>query len=570
MDKEKLLKKIKKVPISPGIYLWKDINGNVLYVGKAKNLRNRMKQYFEGAINSYKTSKLVSLIADFETYICKTNKESLLLERNLIQKYNPEYNILLLDDKKYPYIKVKLNKNSLDISLSRKVKNSDANTYYFGPFPMGYGAKIVLKLLQHEAWFENGLKIKSDNEEFWKQKFNLVKDILSFKKPNYLKDLEVKMLKAAENYQYEVALIIKNSLTYLKKLKEEQIIELSQSNNIDVLVYKTDENAVFVTVLFYRNGILINKDNSFVPVNISINESLRFFMENYYENKIIPDYIYVEDKLMNLDLNLPDKYKFVVPKIGPYKKIIDLANMNLNDYYDREHLNAKNKTEKAQRMLKCLKRYVNVQSLKNIVIFDNSNINNTNPVGVAITYTNGLKNKSLYRKFNLSTNVERLADVEYMKQSITRFFTSARNETNYDLIIVDGGIQQVNEAYKTVEKINIDIPIIGLVKDENHKTRALINLNKDEVYFEEKELHNFVSEIQIEVDRFAKSHFRNRQKITSLEGQLTNIKGIGPSTEKRLLKHFKSYSNIYNATIEELEEVVSHNLALKIFNFKKK
>lgn len=211
-------------------------------------------------------------------------------------------------------------------------------------------------------------------------------------------------------------------------------------------------------------------------------------------------------------------------------------------------------------------KYLNLPKLKNIVVFDNSNINNINPVGVAIVYTNGIKNKSLYRKFNLEALNERSADVEYIKQSISKFFSSNKNTKDYDLVIADGGIQQVNEAKKTLKTLNINIPVIGLVKNEFHKTKALIDLDMNEIHINDLELYNYLVQIQVEVDRFAKSHFRNRQKISSLEGKLRNIKGLGPNMEQNLLNHFKSYAKIYDASVEELSKIVPLNIAKSIKN----
>ncbi|WP_280135529.1 GIY-YIG nuclease family protein [Mycoplasmopsis bovis] len=567
MDKNEIILMLKNVSTSPGVYLWKDAKQNVLYVGKAKNLRKRMLQYFDGAINSYKTNKLVSLIYDFDVYICKTNKEALLLEKAMIDRYNPEFNILLLDDRKYPYLKVQLLKDSLLINLSRKVNAKDSkNTFYYGPFPSGYGAKPILKFLQHETLYENGLLIKNKNYNFWINQFNKIKEILSFKNNNYINELTNKMHQAANNMQFELALFLRDGLTYLKKLKESQIIELSQYKNIDVFTYKTDEKLIFATVLFYRYGILINKVNLTIPLGLSVDESLRVFFEQFYEDKILPDNFIVQEELLNFDLNLSSEYKFISPKIGTNKKVLDLAILNLNDYYEKEHLVIKNQLDKASNMLDSLNKYLNLPKLKNIVVFDNSNINNINPVGVAIVYTNGIKNKSLYRKFNLEALNERSADVEYIKQSISKFFSSNKNTKDYDLVIADGGIQQVNEAKKTLKILNINIPVIGLVKNEFHKTKALIDLDMNEIYINDLELYNYLVQIQVEVDRFAKSHFRNRQKISSLEGKLRNIKGLGPNMEQNLLNHFKSYAKIYDASVEELSKIVPLNIAKSIKN----
>ncbi|VEU75186.1 excinuclease ABC subunit C [Mycoplasmopsis maculosa] len=566
--KEKIIEKIKEVPSSPGIYLWKDKDGNVIYVGKAKNLKSRMSQYFEGSINSYKTHKLVSIISDFDIFLCKTNKEALLLEKKYIEKYNPEYNILLLDDKKYPYLKVELKNTSLSISLNRKIskESKSSNIFYYGPFPAGYGGGIILKLLQREAFFENGFPIKNNDHTFWLNKFNEIKNILSFKDSNYLNTLKEKMTKAAENLQFEIALDIKNSLTYLKKLKEDQIIELSNNSNIDVFVHKIVQDKIFITILFYRFGILINKENLTIPLHINEEEALRYFFEWYYSNKIKPDYFVVNEILQTVKIQLDDNYNFVFPKIGVNKKILDLAYLNLDNYINREFLNYQKDLEIDKKNIDYLSEITTKKPLKNIVLFDNSNLNNSNPVGVAITYTNGIKNKSLYKKFNLEINNSRQSDVEYMRQSSMRFFSKDNLKINYDLVIVDGGLAQINEVEKVLNDYKIDIPVIGFVKNDKHKTKNIIGINKEIIDIKNKDFYNYVSEMQIEVDRFAKSHLRKRHKITSLDGNLLKIKGLGKKYEEKLLYHFKNYANIYDASIEELSKIVPKKLAIEIKN----
>ncbi|VEU76842.1 excinuclease ABC subunit UvrC [Mycoplasmopsis columbina] len=567
MTREEILEKLSTVTSQPGIYLWKNSNGNVIYVGKAKNLKKRMHQYFEGAENSYKTSKLVQEIADFDVFVVHNNKEALLLERHYIHKYNPEYNILLLDDKKYPYIKIELKNNQLDISLSRKVKVKDTNNLiHFGPFPNGYGATTILKLLQREAFFEKGLKIVNQDSSFWEEKFKKIKEILSFNK-KYLKNLEQQMFDAAEKFQFEIAKDLRDSLNYLTKLNESQVVELKDFENIDVLAFKTVDNVIYLAMLFYRYGILINKDIQTISIAIDTKHTMEAFLNKYYQDNLIPKKIVVSEELTNYELNDEEiSNRLIYPKSGIYKQIIDLAFLNLDDFYKSKHLEVKNKIDNAEKMLHSLSKYVPNIDLKNIVVFDNSNLNNSNPVGVAVVYTNGIKNKNFYRKYNHEINLTRQADVEYMKQTVTKYLKDLDKNITPSLIIADGGLPQVNEIRKILTFQNYNFPVIGLVKDERHRTRALIDLNLNEVEIAEKDLFAFLSEIQIEVDRFAKEHLRTRQKISSLEGKLQSIKGLGVVMENKLLAHFKTYSNIYNASLEELEKIIPKNIALKIYN----
>ncbi|QSF13965.1 excinuclease ABC subunit UvrC [Mycoplasma sp. Mirounga ES2805-ORL] len=564
MTYEELIKKISTISTKPGVYIWKDSAGNILYVGKAKNLRKRMQQYFRGSVNSYMTSTLVKNIDSYEIFIVRNNKEALLLEKQYIDKYNPPYNLLLLDDRRYPYIKIELQKK-LNISLSRNLnKKENKHLFYFGPFPNGYGANVILKLLQREAFYEKGLVIKNNDYQFWLDKFNNIKSILKFNNVHYINELKNKMEQASELEQYEIALDLRNSINYLEKLREDQIIELKTFKNIDVIDFKYDDKTIYVTILFYRYGLLINKDNQQFSINGNLESTLENFIVKYYNSKLLPEQILVSNDFINLELNLPDEFKIINPKIGPLKRALEVARLNLDYFYENKMSSKNNDIEKIHALLTTLKKYVPNNSLESILIFDNSNINNTNPVGVAVAYINGVKNKDLYRKFNLSINVSRLADVEYMKQTFTRYFTNEKLKKDFDLIIVDGGKAQIKEAKKVLNNLNFNIPIIGLVKDGNHKTRAIVDLSLEEREIKEKELFNFLSEIQIEVDRFAKSHLRNRQKIISLEGKLQSIKGLGPALENKLLNKFKTYSNIYNASEEELSEIVPKAVAKEI------
>ncbi|KUH47365.1 GIY-YIG nuclease family protein [Mycoplasmopsis meleagridis] len=557
-----------KIPQLPGIYLWKDKNDNVIYVGKAKNLRSRMHQYFKGSINSYKTNKMISEIFSYEIFIVNNNKEALLLERQYIEKFNPEYNILLLDDKNYPYIKIELKKGELLIKLTKKyLKNDSNNSLLFGPFPNGYGAKVILKLLQREAFFEKGLKIQSKDEKFWKNQFDKIKNILTFDNKNYIKELEEKRKEADKKWQFEISLDLTRSIEYLKKLKEDQIIELKNNKNIDVLSYKIENNLLYVTILFYRYGILINKDSQIIPIMLDEKHLFESFFDKYYKNKIIPDEIVVPEKLLDLNLELTNEnINFHVAKNGIYKLILQTCELNLEEFYKNEAKFAQNKINKGTNNLELLKTYIPLDNLKNIVAFDNSNFNNYNPVGVAIVYTNGLKNKNAYRKYSHEINFSRQADVEYMQKSITNYLSNLDTNIVPDLIIVDGALAQVHEAKKVIKRLNMSFPVVGLVKDDNHKTKFLIDLEEKQVPIKNRDLKNFLAEIQEEVDRFAKDYLRKKHRITSLEGKLRSINGIGEKIEFKLLEKFGNYNNIYNATLEELEKVVPKSIAKKIFN----
>ena len=263
-----IIEKLKNIPSNPGVYLWKDKNNRIIYVGKAINLKKRMNQYFKGSINSYKTTKLVEEIANFDYIICNNNKEALILEKNLIEKYNPEYNILLLDDRGYPYIKLKLT-NKLEITFTKKINHyKNENEIYYGPFPDNYGASTILKLLQRESFYKDGLPITNVDQNYWKEQFERIKNILSFKNSLYLNELKNKMLKAAEYEQFELALEYKKNIEYLNKMKENQIVELQNQKNIDAFIYKIIDDKIHILFSFYRWGILINQDYQNIEIHI--------------------------------------------------------------------------------------------------------------------------------------------------------------------------------------------------------------------------------------------------------------------------------------------------------------
>ncbi|TQC54193.1 excinuclease ABC subunit C [Mycoplasmopsis mucosicanis] len=558
--------KLKTVPKLPGVYLWKDAENTVIYVGKAKNLNRRMNQYLEGSINSYKTHAMVQKISDFEIFIVRNDKEALLLEKQFIEKYNPEFNILLLDDRRYPYIKVELKNGKLDILIVRKItKKESSSIFYFGPFPQGYGAGVILKLLQREAFFENGLKISNTDIEFWKQKFQHIKNIITFQK-KYIQELRQKMLQASNKLQFEIALDIKNSLQYLEKISQEQIIELKNFQNIDVFAFKIIENKMHLTVLFYRHGNLIGNDNLSIDLYIDEYETLLNLFNAYYLNTIKPDAIILDNNLEHYNFQNATDFKFIFPKSGNYEKIMQLAYLNLEQYCSKNIAHIKSIEEKNFTLTKELSKYTNGKLCSKIIAFDNSNYANTLPVGVAVAYVNGLKNKHYYRKFNHFSIESRHSDVEYMRQSALKYFTNLEKNLTPDLIIADGGLAQVHEVKRVLKELNLNFSVIGLIKDNYHRTSKIVDVNEKTSIIKPQNLKNFLAAIQIEVDRFAKSHYHNHKKISSLEGKLQRIKGLGEKYEQKLLQYFKTYTNIYNASFDQLCLVVPKNIAKKIFD----
>ncbi len=542
-----------------GVYLWKDSDNNVIYVGKSKSLKNRMNQYFSGVINSFKTIKMVEKINSFETIVCNNENEALILERNLIQKYKPFYNVCLLDDKRYPYINVSINKNELLINLKYSVHSESKYNVFYGPYLNNGNSKIILNFLKRKCFYFEGLPIKRKNHEFWMNKFILAKNILSKNNLTLIKELKREMLIASNNEQFEIANDLKGVIIFLKHQSDVQIVDLKENNNFDVIAGLNYLNYILFCIHFYRNGSLINSVVHTIEIKISEHDTIRQFTNQFYQNKQIPTKI-----ITNLNIDDDDlffKSDIIKPKNGKYFQALSLCAKNAQENMEIKILEYKKNKELINGGLSFLKKNLNISNVNHIIMIDNSNTKNNNIISVIISYRNGIAQKNEYKKMNIISNT-RMSDVEYIKQGVEKYFKNIAIAPN--LLIVDGGMQQLNEAKKILIKKGFkNLPIVGLIKNENHKTECLILETGKKIHIEE-EAYLFLSGMQIEVDRFAKYVHRNKNSKGSLEGNLIKINGIGPQTELKILNYFKTYNNIYNATLEELELVVSKNIAEKI------
>ena len=543
------IKKLETVPNKPGVYLWKDSFDNVIYVGKAKNLNARMNQYFKGMLNSYKTKKLVEMISSFDYVITATEKEALILERNLITKHAPIYNIKLTDDKRYPYIKVQL-KDTLKISLIYRVTKPGEKTIIYGPFPTGFGAKRMVNLLNRLSTYKDGLPNTTIDKEFWEEKYVYIKKILSSGSSKLIKELKVKMIEAAESEKFEIAHDIKESVKALEFYSVNQNVQLNSNEDIDVMGIVEKDGFLSISLLFYRQGNLLSKLEKILEITSSKEETLRQFVSQYYAINFVPNYI-LSNEFFESEI------KLVIPEKGTKKNVLNLALENANNNIELKMSEFVRKEELTIGAISKLEALLNIESAKHILMIDNSNTNNTNPVSAIVSYRNGIKQKHEYKKYNLEVGT-RLADVDYMKQGVTKHFEKQSNKAP-DLFIVDGGLAQVNE----VSVLLPNIKVIGLVKNNKHKTEAIIDTDGTRLEIEDNILLNFLSGIQVEVDRFAKYHHTVRRRRV-LEGVLSSINGIGDVAERKLLEHFKTYSAIYNASIEELSKVVSKSQAESI------
>lgn len=547
------------LPQNSGVYIFKDLTDEILYVGKAKNIAKRVRQYFQDSVNSYKTAKMLEKINSVETIITNTEIEALILERNLIDKYKPFYNVLLLDDKKYPYIFLRLTNNQLEIKI-KYFFQKDKNGLYYGPFPIGYGISHVLRFLERECFFENGLPInrKTKDKKYWEQKFEFCKLILESNQA-YIKFLEKQMQAYSTKLQYELANDCKKVIDFLISNKERQLFDIKSDKNFYVIALKEISGYLNFCIETYNFGVFLDKQNFLIEIKVNKEEALRQFLNQFFQKKKKPNFII--SNIKKSDFSLYFKTEIINPIKGKNKAILDNAIANVENLDESEILKIKAREKNIQQALKYLKQKANAKSASNIMMVDNSNENNFLPISVFIFYKNGYKYPRNYRKYKIEENLK--GDTNYLKIGLKKYFKNELN-TIPDILILDGGIQQFNIAQKFFYENNIKAKIIALVKNNKHKTEKIIDYKKRVFKIGDQSVLNFLTKIQIEVDAYAKAGFRRRKLGTSLEGKLSQISGIGLKLESKILEHFKTYAAVYNASYEELNKVVPKNIAKKI------
>ena len=575
--------KLKLVPELPGSYQMKDINNNIIYVGKAKNLKRRLKSYFTGQVFG-KTKKLVSEIHDFEYIVTKTELESLILEITLIKKYNPKYNILLKDDKSYPYIELTKDKYpTLKIVRNVNLKKNKSNLY--GPFPNVGAAKRVVYMLNRLYPLRKCETLKKDyclyyhlgeclgyckNEVDLNKLNQMVEEITSFLNGDstlILKKLNEKMLQASNSMNFEKALEYKNMIDDIKITLKNQTIVLNKDINLDIFNYYEHDSYIAIQVFFIRSGTLFERHQKIIE-SINKDEDVIEYIINFYERHILPKKILVPSII---DTKILEDYlhiKVRTPLKGDLKKLLDLAYQNAKIYLDTKESTIKNDEEKRLNAVKCLANLLNIKSAKRIEAFDNSHLFGTFYVSGMVVFENFLPLKNEYRKYKVDTNVK--DDLKAMEEVIYRRYQRVLvdNLVRPDLIIVDGGKTQIEVAKNILEELNLKIEIIGLVKDDNHRTRALINSNLEIIEIPKtSDLFLFLARIQEEVHNYAITYHRTIKNKGDLASMLENVPGIGVKRRKELLKEFRSLKKIKEASIEELEKYLPHEVAINLQEF---
>ena len=582
-------KLLSSTPHSPGCYLMKDINGCVIYVGKSKNLKNRLSSYFKQT-HTGKTKMLVRDIHEF-TYILTTSEvESLLLELNLIKKYTPKYNILYKDDKTYPYIELTNDKIPRLIIVRNPNMKRGGTRKLFGPYPNVGAAKKVVEILNRlyplrkcskiqkkECLYYHigeclGYCINDINEAKIKK---MKEEIISFFNGNsdiIISKLEQKMQEYSNKLQYEKALECRENLNYIKITLEKQKVELNDNYDRDVIGYYEKDNYLSINILFIRGGKLLDKKSNIFPIIDDLYEEVNNYISNFYDKHgtkvkevIVPSII--DKELMTKTFNL----NFITPIKGTKNKILALADENAKNYYN-EQISLIKKDEKiTEDSLNELASLLSIPKCNHIELFDNAHIFGSFNVSGMVTFLDGKKAPNLYRKFKITN--DKNDDYGTMKEVIYRryFRVIKDNLILPDLILVDGGIGQVNVAREVISSLNLNIPVAGLKKDDKHSTSTLlgkypleeITIRKDSPLF------LLLTRMQDEVHRYTITYHKDIRSKGALTSILDNIDGIGEVRKKKILKKYKTISKMKEASLEELTELMPSNIATNFYEYLK-
>lgn len=570
--------KLSLLPDQPGCYIMKDEKGKILYVGKAKILKNRVRSYFTGVHNN-KTTKLVSHIRDFEYIVTGSEKEALLLEINLIKKHRPPFNIMFMDDKMYPYIEVSGEKDFM-VRISRKPTNKKSR--YFGPYPSSSSAYEMVKLVNQIFPIRKCRTLgkqaclyyhmhqclapcvrETDPKEVGRIRTQVIR-FLKGDMEEVLQKLRKKMQTAAEELQFERAKELRDQIVHIEHIKEKQSIDFSDHISRDVFGYYEDKGYISFYGFFIRDGKLLERTLSITPIYEEKEEAFISFIVQYYTSNTKPKELLVpkETDIEALENALNVKVK--APERGEKKKLVDLVIKNAKEAHDQKFQLIYKKDKELDMAMQHLSRIIG-KPIHTIESFDNSHIQGTNNVSGLVVFENGKPNKSQYRHYNLDSY---RSDIDSMKEVVyRRYFRLLKEQKPMpDLLIVDGGAAQINAAKEIRDQLMLSFPIAGLVKDEKHNTRALMLENGKEVSLSKEDpLFFMLTRLQDEVHRFAIEHHRNRRSKAMTKSILDEVNGIGTVRKKELLKQFQSLKGIKEASIEQLAQVVPEDVAKRLY-----
>lgn len=580
--KQRIKNKLNVVPMEPGCYLMKDRNDQVIYVGKAKKLRNRLRSYFTGAHDA-KTTRLVGEIRRFEFIVTSSETESLLLELNLIKQYQPRYNILLKDDKSYPFIKITKEKYPR-LLVTRTVKQG--NGKYFGPYPNAYSAQETKKLLDRIYPYRKcdkmpdklclyyhigqclGPCVYDVDLSKYAQMTKEITDFLNGEDKTILKSLEERMLTASESLDFERAKEYRDLIQHIQNLTNKQKIMSSDKTIRDVFGYSVDKGWMCIQVFFIRQGNMIKRDTTMIPLQQTEEEEFYTFIGQFYSlnQHILPKEVHVPRNLDKEMIQSVVDTKIVQPARGPKKDMVDLAAHNAKVSLNNKFELISRDESRTIKAIEELGTQMGIQTPIRIEAFDNSNIQGVDPVSAMVTFVDGKPDKKNYRKYKIKT-VKGPDDYKSMREVVRRRYSRVLNEglPLPDLIIVDGGKGHMNGVIDVLQnELGLDIPVAGLQKNDKHQTSELLYGASAEIVPLKKNSQAFylLHRIQDEVHRFAITFHRQTRQKTGLKSILDDIDGIGSKRKTLLLRSFGSIKKMKEATLEDFKNIgIPENVA---------
>ena len=574
-------KKLSLLPMSPGCYLMKNTEGKVIYVGKARKLKNRVSSYFTGAHN-YKTTKLVDHIWDFDYIVTGSEKEALLLEINLIKDYTPEYNIMFMDNTYYPYIEL-TDETHPRLKIVRKTKNK--KNKYFGPYPDATAARNTFKLLNKLYPLRKCNHVPDKpclyyslhqclgpciNDIDKSQYDEIRKELISFIHGNTkskIDELTEKMMTASENLQFELAKEYRDLIRSIEYVTAKQNVQFGDYKDRDILGYYIDKGYISIQLFFMREGKLLYHDFNLEPVEEDFEEDLIRFLVTYYQTHPEPYELLIPQ---DVDLELLSEIlscHVLQPQRGDKKSLVEMANKNAKEALEKKFLLKEKTDEKTILPIIELGKKLGIETPHTIELYDNSNIQGAYAVAGMVVYKDGVPSKKDYRKYKIKT-VEGPDDYASMKEVIYRRYYRLLMEQKEmaDLIIVDGGLGQIKVAKEVIDSLNLPVHICGLSKDDKHSTAMLLDENGNQVPIDTKSpLFFLLTRMQDEVHRYAISFHRQVRSKSLFSSILDEVEGIGEARKKKLLNHFKSVKKMKEASLEELEAVIPKNTASKLY-----
>lgn len=607
---------LKKLPAKPGVYIMHDERDAIIYVGKAVILKNRVRQYFQSSRNKTpKIEQMVSKIKRFEYIVTDSELEALVLECNLIKEHRPKYNTMLTDDKTYPYIKVTVNEPFPRVMLSRTMKKDKAK--YYGPYTSNGAVKDTIELVQKIY------KIRTCNrnlprdtgkarpclyyhikqcdapcqgyisQEEYKKSIDHVTGFLNGNLSEVISMLEERMLNASENMEYEKAIEYRELMNSVKSIAQKQKVTNSDMEDKDVIALSRDGNEGVIQVFFIRSGRLIGREHFYmnISVNDKKNEIISSFIKQFYSGTpYIPKELMIQEELEDLEVieewltkKRGQRVHIRIPKKGTKEKLVELAEKNASMVLTKDHERLKLEEKRTIGAMNEIGEWLTLPGISRVEAFDISNISGFQSVGSMIVYEGGKPRRTEYRKFKIKT-VSGPDDYASMYEVLTRRFTHGMKElkerkgedenlgsfTRFpDLIMMDGGRGQVNIALRVLEELRLNIPVCGMVKDDNHRTRGLYYNNEEIPIDRNSEGFKLITRIQDEAHRFAIEYHRSLRSKGQVHSVLDDIEGIGPARRKALMKYFVSIEDIKNADIETLSRIpnMTQKSASQVYEF---